>query len=298
MSLTALCLVILAALVHATWNYFLKKANANRSFWWVVYCITAIVTVPALYFYNPHAFDNITAIGWLVICLSAPIHVCYGVVLQQGYKKSDYSIVYPTARGTGPLISVLAAITFLGNTPTVWGWLGIVSILVAIVLLAMPSQEGDARNLRVKEGVFLGNAHGAIHCGLYLLRCVGCAASNGLDATHLLFPIHSCSLFGFCSLYCDKRRLARRSQRTLYDAAHSKESSGCLCGLPLGVSLGALRHDHGALSLCGAHARSGHDDWGCCGRIIVKRTLKHQTRDGRDWDDVGRHHDRFRWLVD
>lgn len=188
MSLTALCLVILAALVHATWNYFLKKANANRSFWWVVYCITAIVTVPALYFYNPHAFDNITAIGWLVICLSAPIHVCYGVVLQQGYKKSDYSIVYPTARGTGPLISVLAAIAFLGNTPTVWGWLGISSILVAIVLLAMPSQEGDARNLRVKEGVFWGMLTGLFIAGYTFCDAWAVQQATGLTPLTFYFP--------------------------------------------------------------------------------------------------------------
>lgn len=46
MSALALLLVLTAALVHATWNYFLKKANTTRPFWWLVYIITAIITVP------------------------------------------------------------------------------------------------------------------------------------------------------------------------------------------------------------------------------------------------------------
>ena len=67
MSLSALGLVLLAALVHAMWNYYLKKANANRTFWWVVYWMTAVVTVPALLIWDSQAFSNITSIGWLVI---------------------------------------------------------------------------------------------------------------------------------------------------------------------------------------------------------------------------------------
>lgn len=118
MSLTALVLVLTAALVHATWNYFLKKANATRPFWWLVYIITAVITVPTLFIYDPQALTNITPTGWLVIALSAPIHVIYGQVLQIGYKKSDYSIVYPTARGTGPLITVLCAVLILGDRPS------------------------------------------------------------------------------------------------------------------------------------------------------------------------------------
>ena len=189
MSLTALSLVILAALVHATWNYFLKKANANRAFWWVVYCITTVVTVPALFLLIPEAFDNITAMGWLVICISAPIHVCYGVVLQQGYKKSDYSIVYPTARGTGPLISVLAAIVFLGNTPTVWGWLGILSILVAIVFLALPSQDVDAsKTLRVKKGLCWGMLTGLFIAGYTFCDAWAVQQATGLTPFTFYFP--------------------------------------------------------------------------------------------------------------
>ena len=189
MSLTALILVLTAALVHATWNYFLKKANATRPFWWLVYIITAVVTVPALFLYDPQALSNITPIGWLVIVLSAPIHVIYGQVLQIGYKKSDYSIVYPTARGTGPLITVLSAVLILGNRPTLWGWVGSALILMAIVLLAMPHKEDQqTQSLRIRTGIFWGSLTGCFIAGYSFCDAWAVQQATGLTPLSFYFP--------------------------------------------------------------------------------------------------------------
>lgn len=189
MSLTALTLVLTAALVHATWNYFLKKANATRPFWWLVYIITAVITVPALFIYDPQALSNITPIGWLVIALSAPIHVIYGQVLQIGYKKSDYSIVYPTARGTGPLITVLCAVLILGDRPSFWGWIGIVLILVSIVLLAMPhKQDKQTQDLRIRAGIFWGFLTGCFIAGYSFCDAWAVQQETGLTPLSFYFP--------------------------------------------------------------------------------------------------------------
>ena len=189
MSLTALTLVLTAALVHATWNYFLKKANATRPFWWLVYIITAVITVPALFIYDPQALSNITPIGWLVIALSAPIHVIYGQVLQIGYKKSDYSIVYPTARGTGPLITVLCAVLILGDRPSFWGWIGIVLILASIVLLAMPhKQDKQTQDLRIRAGIFWGFLTGCFIAGYSFCDARAVQQETGLTPLSFYFP--------------------------------------------------------------------------------------------------------------
>ena len=189
MSLTALVLVLTAALVHATWNYFLKKANATRPFWWLVYIITAVITVPALFIYDPQALSNITPIGWLVIALSAPIHVIYGQVLQIGYKKSDYSIVYPTARGTGPLITVLCAVLILGDRPSFWGWIGIVLILASIVLLAMPhKQDKQTQDLRIRAGIFWGFLTGCFIAGYSFCDAWAVQQETGLTPMSFYFP--------------------------------------------------------------------------------------------------------------
>ena len=189
MSLTALTLVLTAALVHATWNYFLKKANATRPFWWLVYIITAVITVPALFIYDPQALSNLTPIGWLVIALSAPIHVIYGQVLQIGYKKSDYSIVYPTARGTGPLITVLCAVLILGDRPSFWGWIGIVLILASIVLLAMPhKQDKQTQDLRIRAGIFWGFLTGCFIAGYSFCDAWAVQQETGLTPLSFYFP--------------------------------------------------------------------------------------------------------------
>lgn len=189
MSALALLLVLTAALVHATWNYFLKKANATRPFWWLVYIITAIITVPALFLYDPESLKNITPIGWLVIALSAPIHVIYGQVLQIGYKKSDYSIVYPTARGTGPLITVLSAVLILGDRPSFWGWIGIILILGAIVLLAMPQKtDKNTQSLRIRSGIFWGALTGCFIAGYSFCDAWAVQQTTGLTPMSFYFP--------------------------------------------------------------------------------------------------------------
>lgn len=189
MSLTALTLVLTAALVHATWNYFLKKANATRPFWWLVYIITGVITVPALFIYDQQALTNITPTGWLVIALSAPIHVIYGQVLQIGYKKSDYSIVYPTARGTGPLITVLCAVLILGDRPSFWGWIGIALILASIVLLAMPhKQDKQTQDLRIRAGIFWGFLTGCFIAGYSFCDAWAVQQETGLTPLSFYFP--------------------------------------------------------------------------------------------------------------
>lgn len=189
MSALAVLLVLTAALVHATWNYFLKKANATRPFWWLVYIITAIITVPALFLYDPDSLKNITPIGWLVIALSAPIHVIYGQVLQIGYKKSDYSIVYPTARGTGPLITVLSAVLILGDRPSFWGWIGIILILGAIVLLAMPQKtDKNTQSLRIRSGIFWGALTGCFIAGYSFCDAWAVQQTTGLTPMSFYFP--------------------------------------------------------------------------------------------------------------
>ena len=181
--------MLTAALVHATWNYFLKKANATRPFWWLVYIITAVITVPTLFIYDPQALSNITPIGWLVIALSAPIHVIYGQVLQIGYKKSDYSIVYPTARGTGPLITVLCAVLILGDRPSFWGWIGIALILASIVLLAMPhKQDKQTQDLRIRAGIFWGFLTGCFIAGYSFCDAWAVQQETGLTPLSFYFP--------------------------------------------------------------------------------------------------------------
>jgi drug/metabolite transporter (DMT)-like permease len=73
---------------------------------------------------------------------SGLLHVGYFTSLQRGYRDGDLSVVYPLARGTGPVLSVAGAIVLLGERPSAVGLLGGALIIAAVLTLAL----GGSRN--------------------------------------------------------------------------------------------------------------------------------------------------------
>jgi drug/metabolite transporter (DMT)-like permease len=71
---------------------------------------------------------------------SGALHALYFVLLQRGYATGDLSLVYPLARGTGPLLSTAAAIAFLGERPGALALAGAALIVAAVLSLARPSR--------------------------------------------------------------------------------------------------------------------------------------------------------------
>ena len=63
---------------------------------------------------------------------SGVLHSIYFVLLQRGYAAGDLSLVYPLARGTGPLLSGAAAIAFLGERPSALALAGALIIVAAV----------------------------------------------------------------------------------------------------------------------------------------------------------------------
>jgi drug/metabolite transporter (DMT)-like permease len=67
---------------------------------------------------------------------SGLLHVGYFAALQRGYRDGDLSVVYPLARGSGPVLSVTGAIVFLGERPAALGLVGGGLVVVAVLVLA------------------------------------------------------------------------------------------------------------------------------------------------------------------
>jgi drug/metabolite transporter (DMT)-like permease len=80
--------------------------------------------------------------------------VGYFLTLQAGYRAGDVSVVYPLARGTGPLLSVLLAIPLLGESPTVLGLLGAAAVVVGVVVIGLAG--GRANWSSARAGVLWG----------------------------------------------------------------------------------------------------------------------------------------------
>src|SRR5690606_35207593 len=106
--------------------------------------------------------------GWpelAVVLVSGALHVGYYLVLLRGYREADLTVVYPLARGSGPLLSSTMAILFLGEQLTAIGAVGIAGVVGGVCLVAggpalFRAAHEPARRQRVRAGVFFGLATG------------------------------------------------------------------------------------------------------------------------------------------
>lgn len=162
---TALALVICGALLHAIWNLLAKKASGGLPFIWLYGVVSITAALP---FGVASWLDNrqqLTAMAWTAIFASALIHAAYSVVLQKGYRASDFSVVYPVARGSGPLFSVVGAVFLLGENPSGLAWLGIFSVLLGITLISGALRALTTPSPKTKDGLRWGMLTGLFIAG-------------------------------------------------------------------------------------------------------------------------------------
>jgi drug/metabolite transporter (DMT)-like permease len=81
------------------------------------------------------------------------LHLGYSLSLQAGYRTSDLSLVYPIARGFGPLLSFVGAVLLLGEHSTVLSAVGLVLIVAGILLVAGLMREPHRAP---RKGIFFG----------------------------------------------------------------------------------------------------------------------------------------------
>jgi drug/metabolite transporter (DMT)-like permease len=114
---TALVLIAAAAVAHASWNFFAKQARGGLPFVWLAgVCAATLYAVPAA-IQLLVCSRSVTTVGVAFMFGSGCLHSAYFTTLQRGYAEGDLSVVYPLARGTGPALSVLAAVVLLGERP-------------------------------------------------------------------------------------------------------------------------------------------------------------------------------------
>lgn len=136
MPLIAVCAVLLAAATHATWNLYAKRAAGSRHFVWLYSLGSVLIYSPIVLWIAVVERPVFELQHWLALGATAVLHLGYSLVLQAGYRASDLSLVYPLARGSGPLLSFVAAVTLLGERVTWLSVLGVVLVVSGILLVA------------------------------------------------------------------------------------------------------------------------------------------------------------------
>ncbi|NEK21726.1 EamA family transporter [Sulfitobacter sp. JBTF-M27] len=146
MSIAGLTLVLLAAVCHATWNVFVKRINGGAELIWMFSVISVLIYLPLaiwIIVVQRPVFGP-WQIGFMLGTVA--LHLGYFLLLQTGYRKDDLSLVYPTARATGPLLSTTFAVLVLGEIVTFQMALGAGIIIFAVLMLTGGFKMG-VRNL-------------------------------------------------------------------------------------------------------------------------------------------------------
>jgi drug/metabolite transporter (DMT)-like permease len=164
--LSAFALILLAGVIHASWNIAAKKANGDARFALQSGVFMAVVWAPVGIALGWSVVPTWGFKEWGFVALSGVLHVIYYVILLRGYRKSDLTVVYPLARGSGPLLSSLVAILFLGERISLVGVAGIAGVVLGVFLVAggpglWRKKHDPAQRARVHKGVRYGVLTGA-----------------------------------------------------------------------------------------------------------------------------------------
>jgi drug/metabolite transporter (DMT)-like permease len=167
MPLSALAMVIVAALLHAFWNIVAKKTGGNKHFVLMGGLLLALFWAPAGLWLGWHEVPRWGWMQWSFIALSGFTHLAYFKVLLKGYRVSDLTVVYPVARGTGPLISSLLAVAVMGEALTLHGAIGVLCVCGGVFIIAggpalLRVAHDPAQRARVHAGLRWGAATGVL----------------------------------------------------------------------------------------------------------------------------------------
>ena len=139
----ALALVLAAAFFHASWNLFAKRAGGGGAFVWLVAALATVLYAPlalvSFVLQRPH----LGAAECAFLLGSSVLHIGYYTLLQRGYRAGDLSLVYPTARGTGPLLATAGAVALFGEQPTPVALTGALLIALGVFFLLGSSRERE-----------------------------------------------------------------------------------------------------------------------------------------------------------
>ncbi len=160
MTSAVLLLVAIAAVAHATWNLTIKAAGTSGTrFLWLTFVVATLAVAP-------FGIASLVQVGprmpllLLLALASGILQITYFLTLQRGYRLGDVSIVYPLARGSGPLLAVVFAIVLFGERPGVLGLVGAGVVVAGVVVIGLAG--GRGRFGANRTGILYGLLVGAV----------------------------------------------------------------------------------------------------------------------------------------
>jgi drug/metabolite transporter (DMT)-like permease len=149
--LAATLLALAAAVLHASWNLWVKQSGDRWIALWGQMTAGGFLCAIILLFTGWP-----TNLAWWTVVASALIHVVYIFTLARAYNIGDFSVTYPIARGAGALLAAIGGVLFLSDQLSALTFLGIMISVGGILLLA-----GRADNKHVRAALLVSICIGA-----------------------------------------------------------------------------------------------------------------------------------------
>lgn len=154
----AIALALAAAVIHATWNVLVKvSGDPMATFQRATIAAAILVTPPTAvaWLLLGHPGVSLAAAGWCA--LSAGLELAYLWLLAAAYRRGELSVVYPIARGSAPLLAVVAGLGLLGERLTPAQLAGVGLLLLGILAVTLPQTSGRATIPALLTGVAIAS---------------------------------------------------------------------------------------------------------------------------------------------
>jgi uncharacterized membrane protein len=156
MPLAATALVLVAALLHATWNASVKASGEPlRATVRAVWLGTAVATPLVAAVWLAGGRPGFTGNAWPIAATSAALEAVYWVALGVAYRGGALSTVYPVARGSAALLGALLGIAVLGERLAPLQLAGVVFLVAGTLAAAVPGATRRSMGPALAIGVLI-----------------------------------------------------------------------------------------------------------------------------------------------
>ncbi|MEP6827996.1 MAG: EamA family transporter [Aestuariivirga sp.] len=174
-------LVLLAAFLHASWNLVVKIAADGFLAIFLLQTLMGVMGLAMLAF-----FTFPVSAAWGFALTSGVLHTGYNLFLARSYKFGDLGLVYPVARGTAPLLTLIGSQLFTHDAISTMAMFGVVTLIIGMWLIALSSNVFHAH-----RGTFLFALTTSVFIGCYTIvdGLGGRASGNPSGYTGLVFVL-------------------------------------------------------------------------------------------------------------
>lgn len=145
-------------MIHGTWNVLVKvSGDPMITFQRATIAAALVITPPTAVAWMLTGRPGFSqqAAGWCL--LSATLELVYLWLLATAYRRGELSVVYPIARGSAPLLAVVAGLGLLNERLTAMQLAGVGLLLLGILAVTIPQTSGRATVPALLTGVAIAS---------------------------------------------------------------------------------------------------------------------------------------------